>query len=31
MHRLEGALQRYDWGSPTLIPEFLNVEADGGP
>ncbi|WP_375499807.1 mannose-6-phosphate isomerase, class I [uncultured Jatrophihabitans sp.] len=29
--RLEGALRRYDWGSPTAIPELLGVEPDGRP
>ncbi|WP_375483884.1 mannose-6-phosphate isomerase, class I [uncultured Jatrophihabitans sp.] len=29
--RLEGAIRRYDWGSPTAIPELLGVEPDGRP
>jgi mannose-6-phosphate isomerase len=28
---LEGAVRRYDWGSPTLIPDLLGIEADGRP
>ena len=31
MHRLEGALQRYDWGSRTSIPELLGAQPDGRP
>ncbi|MDU0349590.1 mannose-6-phosphate isomerase, class I [Actinomyces sp. MRS3W] len=31
MERLDGARQRYDWGSPEVIPEFLGVESDGEP
>jgi mannose-6-phosphate isomerase len=26
-----GVLRRYDWGSPTLIPQLLGDEADGRP
>lgn len=29
--RLEGAVRRYEWGSPTAIPELLGVEPDGRP
>lgn len=28
---LEGAIRRYDWGSPTAIPRLLGREPDGGP
>ncbi|WP_067781696.1 mannose-6-phosphate isomerase, class I [Actinomyces vulturis] len=31
MLRLTGALQRYDWGSPTVMPSFLGVPADDKP
>ncbi|WP_250258485.1 mannose-6-phosphate isomerase, class I [Dermabacter sp. Marseille-Q3180] len=31
MRRLSGHLQRYAWGSPAHLPEFLSVEADGTP
>lgn len=31
IHRLEGVVQRYAWGSRTAIPELLGVEPDGGP
>lgn len=31
MLTLRGAVQNYDWGSPTTIPEFLGVPADGRP
>ena len=28
---IAGALRRYEWGSPTAIPEILGVEPDGRP
>src|SRR5581483_12063412 len=28
---IEGVLRRYDWGSPTAIPQLLGVEPDGRP
>ncbi len=28
---LDGVIRRYDWGSPTAIPELLGIEADGRP
>ena len=28
---LRSAIQRYDWGSTTHLPELLGVEPDGGP
>ncbi|RAX21281.1 MULTISPECIES: mannose-6-phosphate isomerase, class I [Actinomyces] len=31
MERLDGARQRYDWGSPEAIPEFLGIHEDGQP
>lgn len=31
MLRIHAAVQAYDWGSPTAIPEFLGVEASGQP
>ena len=31
MLRLESAVQYYDWGSTTVLPELLGVEADGRP
>lgn len=31
MLTLTGALQNYDWGSPTTIPDFLGVPPDGRP
>ncbi|MDN5964670.1 MAG: mannose-6-phosphate isomerase, class I [Actinomyces sp.] len=31
MLTLSGAVQNYDWGSPTTIPDFLGVPADGNP
>lgn len=31
MHRLEGALQHYAWGSTHAIPELLGLPADQGP
>lgn len=29
--RLRNAVQRYDWGSPTAIPELLGITPDGDP
>ena len=31
VYRLTNTLQRYAWGSPTVIPELLGTEPDGGP
>ncbi len=31
MHRLANPVQRYAWGSPTAIPEFLGALEDGAP
>lgn len=31
MERLDGALQRYDWGSTMVLPEFLGRETDSEP
>src|SRR5690606_10576282 len=31
MWSLEAAIQRYEWGSRTAIPELLHREADGTP
>lgn len=31
MLTLRGSIQHYDWGSPTTIPSFLGVPADGTP
>jgi mannose-6-phosphate isomerase len=28
---IEGTIRRYEWGSPTAIPELLGVEPDGSP
>ena len=31
VYRLDGQVMRYDWGSPTVIPELLGLAADGRP
>jgi len=31
VQRLQNGVQRYDWGSPVAIPQFLGTTADGGP
>lgn len=31
MERLDGARQRYDWGSVTALPDFLGLPPDGDP
>lgn len=31
MHRLDGAVRRFAWGSRTLLPRFLGKEPDGEP
>ncbi|GAC1385774.1 MAG: mannose-6-phosphate isomerase, class I [Marmoricola sp.] len=31
MQRLRNGVQRYDWGSPVAIPQFLGVSPEGGP
>ncbi len=31
MQMLEGVVQNYDWGSPTVIPDLLGRPADGRP
>ncbi|MCW2597608.1 MAG: mannose-6-phosphate isomerase, class, partial [Jatrophihabitans sp.] len=28
---LDGTIRRYEWGSPTVIPELLGAEPDGAP
>jgi mannose-6-phosphate isomerase len=31
LERLTGSVQRYAWGSPTVLPKFLQVEPSGEP
>ncbi|MGN6723709.1 MAG: mannose-6-phosphate isomerase, class I [Marmoricola sp.] len=31
MRRLHNGVQRYEWGSPDAIPQFLGVTPEGGP
>jgi mannose-6-phosphate isomerase len=31
LERLTGTVQGYSWGSPTVLPDFLQVESDGTP
>lgn len=31
IYALDGVIRRYDWGSPSAIPQLLGIEADGRP
>lgn len=31
MHRIQGHVKKYDWGSPTAIPQFAGWAVDGSP
>jgi mannose-6-phosphate isomerase len=31
IYKLRNQIKRYDWGSPDLIPRFLDIDGDGGP